>query len=75
MKVHVRFYALFREHAGVSEKFVETQASTARELFAQLELPLSAHLTKVAINGRMASLNDAISDGDEVVFLPPVAGG
>ncbi|MBT3666040.1 MAG: hypothetical protein HN548_01060 [Opitutae bacterium] len=30
---------------------------------------------RVACNGDFVDLNCSLSDGDEVVFIPPVAGG
>ena len=78
-KITVRYFAMFRENAGIDEESVNSTASTAAELFAALrdrhgsEEPLGH--CKVAINERMASWDDAIEDGDTVLLFPPVAGG
>ena len=39
------------------------------------ELASLQHSTRVARNGRIASLNAVVEDGDELAFLPPVGGG
>jgi molybdopterin converting factor subunit 1 len=77
--ITVRYFAGFREHAGTAEESVEVAASTARDLFAELQHrhgsnEPSGHC-KVAINDEMADWDDAVSDGDTVLLFPPVAGG
>ncbi|MEL7310104.1 MAG: MoaD/ThiS family protein [Pseudomonadota bacterium] len=78
-QVAVEYFALFRERAGCAEEAVQTTATTAVELFKELE---HRHGTddprghcKVAINGAMADWDDNIADGDRVLLFPPVAGG
>jgi molybdopterin converting factor small subunit len=36
---------------------------------------LPASQLKVAVNAAFSDWNQALADGDEVVFIPPVAGG
>jgi MoaD family protein len=78
-KITVRYFALFRENAGIDQEVVESSASTAAELFASLVArhgsrePLGH--CKVAINDEMADWEDALEDGDTVLLFPPVAGG
>ena len=75
----VRYFAAFREHAGLDEETVSLDAATARDVFLQLKTrhgsaePL-AHC-KVAINDAMADWNSPVADGDTVLLFPPVAGG
>lgn len=77
--VTVRYFALFRENAGIDEEVIETSASTAADLFSELEHrhgssePLGH--CKVAINDEMSDWNASIDDGDTVLLFPPVAGG
>ena len=56
-----------------------TSAVTLRDLFAELkkeyELGLEAEHLKVAVNGEFTELSASLQDGDEIVFIPPVAGG
>jgi len=80
MKIlRVRYFAMFREHAGRDEETVQSSAATTGELFAELrhrhgsaEPP--AHC-KVAVNDEMADWNTGLNDGDTVLLFPPVAGG
>ncbi len=77
--ITVRYFALFRESAGVSEETLATDAATAGDVFEATRTrhgssePL-AHC-KVAINDHMASWDSKVSDGDTVLLFPPVAGG
>ena len=78
-QVTVRYFALFRERAGVDAERVETHAGDALALFGELA---HRHGTddprghcKVAINDVMADWDSPIADGDEVLLFPPVAGG
>jgi sulfur-carrier protein len=78
-KITVRYFALFREHAGISGETLESDAATAAALFDQLQhrhgsSEPSAHC-KVAINDELADWNSPIADGDVVLLFPPVAGG
>lgn len=78
-RITVRYFAGFREHAGVSEESLDLDAATAGEVYAQLQHrhgsaePLGH--CKVAINDEMADWNSPVSDGDTVLLFPPVAGG
>lgn len=77
--VTAQYFAVFREQAGTATESLTTGATTAAELFAEvsdrhgLEDPI-AHC-KVAINDELASWDRPLSEGDVVLFFPPVAGG
>ncbi len=77
--ITVRYFAMFRENAGVGEEQLETDAATAAEVFAATRdrhgstEPLGH--CKVAINDEMAEWDSAVADGDVVLLFPPVAGG
>ena len=77
--LHVRYFALFRENAGIDAETVESAAATAADLFRDLshrhgsKEPLGH--CKVAINDEMADWDSPLSDGDTVLLFPPVAGG
>jgi len=78
-KITVRYFALFRENAGISGETIDSNAVTAAELFEQLKhrhgsAEPSAHC-KVAINDQLADWDSTIVDGDVVLLFPPVAGG
>lgn len=75
----VRYFAMFRENAGLSEETISTDAQTAADVFAATSdrhgssEPLGH--CKVAINDVMASWDSPVEDGDSVLLFPPVAGG
>jgi molybdopterin synthase catalytic subunit len=81
MIVRSLFFAQYRDFAGADEIAVELpeQASVA-DLVDQLRARESG-LSKlparpvVAVNMDYAPLATALRDGDEVAFIPPVAGG
>ncbi len=75
----MQYYALLREQAGRSEESVTTSALTPRELYAELKarypFSLAPEMLKVAVNAEFGDWQQPLSDGDSVVFIPPVAGG
>lgn len=77
--VKVSYFAKLREVRGVSEESVETLACTAAGLYEEISFrhrfPLGLDMLRVAINGDFSSWDAKVADGDEFVFLPPVAGG
>jgi molybdopterin converting factor subunit 1 len=81
MKIHVRYFAYFREQLGRATDEVELDAGgDAHALWLRCTAahPRMADMwssTVVAINGSYAGRDAALHDGDEVAFLPPVSGG
>jgi molybdopterin converting factor subunit 1 len=77
--IHVRFFAVLREQAGTSTVELDTAATTPAELYAELQtshrLTFRAGLLKVAVNERYVAMESPLHAGDQVVFIPPVAGG
>ena len=77
--ITVRYFAGFREHAGLGEETVSIEAETACDVFERLKdrhgsgEPLGH--CKVAINDEMADWSSPVNDGDTVLLFPPVAGG
>ena len=75
----IRYFALFRENAGIDQETIESDAGTAADVFAALahrhgsNEPLGH--CKVAINDEMADWDSPVNDGDTVLLFPPVAGG
>jgi molybdopterin converting factor subunit 1 len=77
-KITVEYFAVLREQAGLDREVVETDGATAADLYAELQQRHSfADRTtlKVAVNDEFSDWNESLSDGDSVVFIPPVAGG
>jgi molybdopterin synthase sulfur carrier subunit len=79
ISIDVQYYALLREQAGTSRERVATSAATAEALYQELrarhQLTPDVSQLRVAIDGEFADWHDALHDGAEVVFIPPVAGG
>jgi molybdopterin-guanine dinucleotide biosynthesis protein A len=78
-RLSVRYFAMLREQAGTSAEDVQTQAATPAELYDELRvrhgLTLAPQFMRVAVNDEFGDWRAPLSDGDTVVFLPPVAGG
>jgi molybdopterin synthase sulfur carrier subunit len=77
--IRIRFFAVLREQAGCSAVEVATVAATPDELYRELQashgLTFRADLLRVAVNERYVPMNTPLQAGDQVVFIPPVAGG
>ena len=78
IQVKIEYFAILREHVGKNAEEVQTEASTAGELFDELarryEFPQMNQM-KVAINEEFGEWDAVLANGDSVVFIPPVAGG
>jgi molybdopterin synthase sulfur carrier subunit len=75
----VRYFAMFRESAGVAEETLTLDVATAADVFAATSdrhgsTEPKGHC-KVAINDVMADWDAPLNDGDTVLLFPPVAGG
>ena len=79
MNITVRYFALFREQAGVESESIEWSGGTAAELFQEMAKQHTSLQTQaaalVAINDEMSGWETPLVDDDEVLFFPPVAGG
>jgi molybdenum cofactor guanylyltransferase len=79
MKLRVQYFALMREQAGRSEEILDTAAATPAELYAELAtrygFTLAPKQLKVAVNSEFSEWSRPLAAGDDVVFIPPVAGG
>ena len=78
-RVRLQYYAFFREQAGRQSEVIDTVALTPAELYEELAgrhgFKLSPSQLKVAVNAAFSDWDRALRDDDEVVFIPPVAGG
>lgn len=79
MQIHIQYFAVLREQAGVAEEHVETSSATPADLYEEVRLARSLALPRsmlrVAINDEFGEWSQRLQPGDRVVFIPPVAGG
>jgi molybdopterin converting factor small subunit len=81
MRVAIAAFANLRELLEGSDPALELSAgASVGDAWAALErrhpeLAELAGSTRLARNGRLAALGDALCDGDELALLPPVGGG
>ena len=81
MRVNLLYFASFRDAAGKGEEARELpDGARVADLWRQVarEVPrLSAYpaMPPAAVNHEYVDGETVLRDGDEVAFLPPVAGG
>ena len=77
--VHLQYFALLQEERGVDKETIQTSAHTLEELYHTLKtqygFQLNIDVLRVSQNCTFVDWQTAIQDGDEIVFIPPVAGG
>lgn len=77
--VTVNYFAQLRELTGTSTESVQTDSETPAGLFEELrakyQLPLKRKGMMVAVNNDFTDWAHPLKSGEEVVFIPPVAGG
>jgi len=76
--VTIEYFAILREHAGVNQETLQTDAGTPAQLFVELGALYGfpeLETMKVAINDEFDDWDVQLNDGDSIVFIPPVAGG
>lgn len=81
MKVRLLFFAVLRDIAGADRRELSLpDGTTAREVWQSLrsEFAKLADFTQppmTAVNESYADPDVVLRDGDELAFIPPVAGG
>ena len=81
MRVTVRLFARLRDIAGEAELARDlAPGATIGDLWRQLalefpDLAVYGRSISSAINADYARMDQRVSDGDEIAFLPPVSGG
>ena len=78
MRVNVVFFARLKRESGLTATELEAaDGATVRELARQVEQTYGLNLRgcMVAVNETYAGPEHILRPGDEVAFLPPVAGG
>jgi sulfur-carrier protein len=77
--ISIQYFAILREQRGLTREQVTTAALTPealyKELIAKHGFTLPSDRVRAAVNGEFVTSETALRDGDEIVFIPPVAGG
>lgn len=78
--ISIRYFALLRDLAGKSDESLSIErGATASRVFLTLAekygFPLGLADIRVAVNDEFATTDHPLTDGDRLVFIPPVAGG
>lgn len=81
MMVTIHFFAQLKERLGKSIEIIhlnkECRVSDIFEKIfpSKIERRIFQTHLRVAVNEEYSAMDTILSDGDEVVFIPPVAGG
>lgn len=81
MQIKAVFFAIYRDIAGTDELEVHVpEGISVQDLVVHLrgqggEWKTFPAEPAVAVNLQYTNLRTALSDGDEVAFIPPVSGG
>jgi len=81
MKIRLLYFAVLRDIAGRSEDVVDLPEGTrAGEVWQRLRDEYAAlrdyiQPPMIAVNESYVSADEPLHDGDELAFIPPVAGG
>lgn len=78
-RIRVLYFASLREQAGRDAEEVQTAAQSSEELYRELSARYGFRLTadriRAGVNGSFVAMTEPLREGDEVVFVAPVAGG
>ena len=77
--ITIRYFAMLREELGRDTETVQTEVTSASDLYDELQrrrrFSLGRQHLALAINDELAAWDQRLRDGDVVAFLPPVSGG
>lgn len=77
--IEIKYFAQLKELAGKDTESIKTQSCTPAGLFEEIkqryQFPHKQKNLMLAINEEFSSWDHILNEGDEVVFIPPVAGG
>ena len=77
--ITVTYFAQLRELTGIGSEALKTDSVTPAGLFEEIRakhnIPLKRKGMMVAVNGEFTDWTHPLTEGEEVVFIPPVAGG
>ncbi len=78
-RVVLLYFASLRDAAGTGREDVDSHAADLRALYAEARarhgFTLPVERLRVAVGGEFAGWDDAVAEGSEVAFIPPVSGG
>jgi sulfur-carrier protein len=81
MKIHLRYFASFRETIGQNEEMLTVHGGASVADVRALLLTRYPRLQSImersvcAVNHTYVTADTTLHEGDEVVFIPPVGGG
>ena len=79
IKISIQYFAILREQRGVTREQLTTAASTPESLYQELRakynFTLPRYRVRAAVNGEFVTWDTRLQEGDDIVFIPPVAGG
>lgn len=80
MRVHCLFFAVYRDVAGTDQLEIElprdvTVSELVRHVRERLGSDALPSRPAVALNQEYVAFDAIVCEGDEVAFIPPVAGG
>ncbi len=80
MKITIKYFASLREQAKVNQEVVDVNETiTLLELFSTIsqkyKFSYELYDIKFAVNNTYVQNNYVLKPNDELVFIPPVAGG
>lgn len=77
--IHLQYFAILKDKRGEARETLQTEATTAAQLYEELKsryhFPLSTERLRVAINEEFSDMETPLQENDEIVYIPPVAGG
>jgi len=78
-KVTLLYFASLRDAAGAASETIDTRAPDLAALYdearARHGFALPVERLRVAVGGAFVHWSDAVVDGSEIAFIPPVSGG
>jgi molybdopterin converting factor small subunit len=75
MQVTVRYVAMLRERRGLDTEVVHVDDGTTVGALYERLFPAPAVPVGFAVDHRQVRADHVLSEGSQVVFLPPVGGG
>jgi len=79
MKLTIQYYAHLREQRGENEEELDIDTTSLKDLYAQLkekyQFTLNENQLRVSVNNKFVPWEQNISEGDRIIFIPPVSGG